>query len=491
MTLVLPFIYRCSSYRSIQTTFASSHRLQTAFATRLLFHSTTPWQHSQTDKTTPATPRKMGGRGEYYKNKYGGGGRGGRGRGGRGGGRGRGGRDSSQRSSTGGGGGGGSYADLKQLLLHHLDNQQYPRYHDLETPLTTSTGWHNADAGFTLWIGRTQSDPFAPPTRCRVVVSAARAQLPPQAYDNPIRAMATSDYLARQLYEECRRMGADASLNNNSGGGGRGGGGWSGPKGGDIQVMEPSQHVLEQTTVTIDTTSGHVVAQVTINLPARGRTILGQAAADILDRVLTHLVGRALCYPAINSAQLKHHVDSVEDQHWLQQQLASRGLVAFIRNGAILPRASGVADTPMVSTSDDNNTVIAFQSPERLEVCFDLPTLGRKVTGMGIPQGITLICGGGFHGKSTLLQAIQLGVYPKIPGDGREFCVTSPNAMKIRAEDGRAVTAVNISPFINNLPFGKDTTNFSTPDASGSTSQASNIVEVRCWKEEHAISMDH
>ena len=428
----------------------------------------------------------MGGRGEYYKNKYGGGGRG---RGGGRGGRGRAGRDSNQgapRSSPPSGG--GSYADLKQLLLYQLDNHQYPRYHDLETPLTEGSGWHNTEAGFTLLVGRTQSDPFAPPTRCRVIVSAARAQLPLQAYNNPIRAMATSDYLARQLYQECRRMGADASLNNNSssnGGGGRGGG-WSGPKGGDIQVMEPSQHVLEQTAVTIDATSGNVVAQVTINLPARGRTILGQAAADILDRVLTSLVGKALCYPALNSAQLKHHVDSVEDQHWVQQQLASRGLVAFVRNGAILPRASGVADTPMVPISSDDNNIIAFQSPQRLEVTFDLPTLGIQVTGMGIPRGITLICGGGFHGKSTLLQAIQLGVYPKIPGDGREFCVTSHNAMKIRAEDGRAVTAVNISPFINNLPFGKDTTNFSTPDASGSTSQASNIVEVRDWKEEIA-----
>jgi len=430
----------------------------------------------------------MGGQGEYYKNKYGGG----RGRGGRGGGRGRGSSRSSNDpgSGGGGGGGGGTYDDLMRLL-RSIDNQQYPRYHDLETTTNPDNnkmtgGWVNTREGFTLFVGRAQSDPFAPPTRCRVVVRAAQAQLSPHLYhQSKIRAMATSDYLLRLLYRECRSMGADttvrATSNNSSGGrssgGGDGGGGWSGPKGGDIQVLEPSQHVLEQTGVRVDTCTGDITAQVTINLPARGRTILGQAAATMLGETLTTLIQRSLCcsHPQWrgNAQELKQHVDSVEDQQWLQQQLDAKGFVSFVRNGAILPRVSGVSDAPM-----DASVAIAFQSPERLETSFDLPTLKRTIRGMAIPKGITLICGGGFHGKSTLLQALQLGVYPKVPGDGREFVVTSPTAMKIRAEDGRSVCSVDISPFINNLPFGKDTTCFSTPDASGSTSQASNIAEV-------------
>ena len=97
---------------------------------------------------------------------------------------------------------------------------------------------------------------------------------------------------------------------------------------------------------------------------------------------------------------------------------------------------------------------------------------------MGIPEGITLIVGGGYHGKSTLLKALELGVYNHIKGDGREYVITDHTAMKIRAEDGRAVSHVNISPFINNLPNGKDTVDFSTEDASGSTSQAANVVEA-------------
>ena len=97
---------------------------------------------------------------------------------------------------------------------------------------------------------------------------------------------------------------------------------------------------------------------------------------------------------------------------------------------------------------------------------------------MGIPKGITLIVGGGYHGKSTLLKALELGVYDHVKGDGREFVITDPTAMKIRAEDGRSITNTDISMFINNLPNGKNTVSFDTEDASGSTSQAANVVEA-------------
>ena len=392
--------------------------------------------------------RGGGGRGEYYKNKYGRGGRSGRGGQGQ------------QQEPRANSNAGGSYADLKRALSQ-IDGRQYPSYHDLETNI----GWKNEEAGFTLFIGRAQSDPFAPPTRCRVVVSAGTAQFPPSLYSNKIRSTALADYLQRALHANCLSMGANAALS-------AGKSSWSGPKGGDIQVLEPCQHVLEQSAVTIDPNTGNVIAQVTINLPARGRTVLGQVATQLLDPTLTRLIQQSLRYTALDANRLESHVNSVEDQQWLQNQLDSRNLVAFVRNGAILPRASGVDDRPMAEG-------IPFQSPPRLQVSFTLPNSKTEVIGMGIPKGITLICGGGFHGKSTLLQALQVGVYLKIPGDGREFCVTQPMACKIRAEDGRSVSAVDISPFISNLPFGKDTTCFTTPDASGSTSQAAGIVEVR------------
>jgi len=430
-----------------------------------------------------------GGRGEYYRQKYGGGG-GGRGGGGRRGGRG----EQPNNTSTRGGSAaaGGTYEDLHRLL-QSIDGRQYPSYHDLETnknnDSTGGGGWIYNSNGvlFALHVGRTQSDPFAPPTRCRVTVppippppppiststSLANNQqlLPASVLTNPIRRVATADFLWRRLYENCVQMGADQAANNNN----NNNNGWKGPKGGDLQILQPTQHVTEQSAVTVQA-DGSIQCCLTINLPARGRTVLGEAAWRVLGPTLAQLIQRSILGAVATDAAvaaLTQHVDSIEDQVWLQQQLDRAGLVSFVRNGAILPRASGVDDRPLTS-----NRVVPFQSPPSLQTSFTLPNAGATVTGMGIPKGITLICGGGFHGKSTLLEALQLAVYPKIPGDGREFCCSSLKAAKIRAEDGRAVNSVDISSFIRNLPFGDDTTQFTTADASGSTSQASNIVEA-------------
>lgn len=158
-----------------------------------------------------------------------------------------------------------------------------------------------------------------------------------------------------------------------------------------------------------------------------------------------------------------------EDQEFLRQELKKRQLVAFVANHSILPRESGISQKPM-------KNAVPFQSPASLETEITLPHRG-KIKGMAIPQGITLIAGGGYHGKSTLLTALEDGVYNHIAGDGREFVLTDSSAVKLRAEDGRFIKDVDISLFINDLPNGKDTHCFSTLDASGSTSQAAGIVE--------------
>ena len=158
-----------------------------------------------------------------------------------------------------------------------------------------------------------------------------------------------------------------------------------------------------------------------------------------------------------------------EDQTFIREQLKLRSLAAFVADGSILPRESGVSSRPMKNS-------IPFRSPDSLRVSMELPHRGT-ITGMGIPQGITLIVGGGYHGKSTLLNALELGVYNHIPGDGREYVVTDSTALKLRSEDGRFIKDVDISLFINDLPNKKDTRCFSTEDASGSTSQAAGIIE--------------
>ena len=194
---------------------------------------------------------------------------------------------------------------------------------------------------------------------------------------------------------------------------------------------------------------------------------------------------KTLLYTSLNASDVTRHVLNVEDQEWVRSCLEIRGLVAFVPNGAILPRKSGADDKPMndknadIGVSDSTQPLVPFLSPDTLRVTFDLPNMKKTLAGIGFRKGITLIVGGGFHGKSTLLSALQVGMYNKIPGDGREFCVCTSNTVKIRAEDGRNVSQVNISPFINNLPFGLGTNCFATADASGSTSQATNIMEVR------------
>ncbi|KAI9830815.1 MAG: hypothetical protein M1819_005340 [Sarea resinae] len=260
---------------------------------------------------------------------------------------------------------------------------------------------------------------------------------------------------------------------------GGGGGGWAGPKGGTFNINAPGQEVLERTSCVIRTATaddhlsrGTIELRFTVALPARGRTILGREAHRILAGNLPLLIKQSVLWMNQDQQALIQHIRTIEDQEGLRSQLKPNGLVAFVANGSILPRASGASSLPMTG-----NGVVPFQSPSDLELELVTPN-GGSVRGMGIPRGITVLSGGGFHGKSTLLEALELGVYNHISGDGRESVVTDPTAVKIRAEDGRNVSGVDISPLISGLPGGKDTSHYSSEDASGSTSMAANIQEA-------------
>ncbi len=333
---------------------------------------------------------------------------------------------------------------LRQQLLQ-LDGRGYKAYRDIEG------SYEFPD--FTLIIDRTQGDPFASPSHVRVKVSGEIAGFPHQLYQTKSRAIALRDYLTRQFDSYAHSISKRRGTGNS----------------GLIGIVRTGQEVLERSSVLID--DELIEVRFVVGLPAGGRRILGQQAVEMLCEQIPQLVDRTLKYYHLDPQKIQRHVEIVEDADWLRQQLAERRLVAFIPNGAILPRRSGVDDQPLQSEA------IAFQSPISLQVEFNCPNQGL-IVGMGVPAGITLIVGGGYHGKSTLLRAIELGVYNHIPNDGREFAVTHPAAVKIRAEDGRNIVGVDISPFINHLPQGKSTTNFSTTNASGSTSQAANIMEA-------------
>ncbi|KAJ3300302.1 hypothetical protein HK104_002121 [Borealophlyctis nickersoniae] len=243
-------------------------------------------------------------------------------------------------------------------------------------------------------------------------------------------------------------------------------------KGGDFNMDKPGQQVLERSAV--DVTPEFVEARFTVGLPAQGqgRSIMGRQAITLLTERLPEIAKATMVFPSLDAQDVQRFVECIEDQCVLRDLIVGAGLVAFVPNGAILPRLSGASDLPM-----RGGNLIPFVSPASLEKSFKLPNRGL-IKGMGIPKGVTLIAGGGFHGKSTLLDALQVGVYNHIPGDGREFVSTDASVVKIRAEDGRSITSVDISTFISNLPFGQNTERFSTPDGSGSTSMAANIQEA-------------
>lgn len=238
-------------------------------------------------------------------------------------------------------------------------------------------------------------------------------------------------------------------------------------KSGLISVSHPGQEVLRRTACQVRT--NEIIVRFSIGFPANGRTINARELDKILFDFLPVCVEKALYYENLDATRIKEAIDLAEDQRAIRQQLKEKGLVAFVANGSILPRESGISSRPMKGAK-------AFVSPKSLQVTMELPHKGM-IEGMGVKEGITLIVGGGYHGKSTLLNALELGVYDHIAGDGREYVIADDTALKLRAEDGRFIKNVDISMFINDLPNGRDTHDFSTKDASGSTSQAAGIVE--------------
>lgn len=340
---------------------------------------------------------------------------------------------------------------LTQQDLNHtlkrIDGRGYKAYKDLQ-------GIYAFD-DFTLYVDYVQGDPFASPSRIRVRVDMGLSKIPDELFSTKIRKVALEDFFTRQISSTIGNLSLKVS--------GTG-------KSGMISIIRCGQEILERTSVVI--TKQYIEARLSIGLPARGRTVLGKQAEVMFNRQLPDIVRNAMLYQNINGRKAKHHVELAEDQEYLRNQLQEKGFIAFIANGSILPRESGVSDRPL---SKEN--VVPFQSPKTLEVDIHLPNYG-SIKGMGIRKGITLIVGGGYHGKSTLLKAMERGVYNHIPGDGREYVVTVESAIKIRAEDGRFVQSVDISPFINNLPSKQNTRQLSTLNASGSTSQAANISEA-------------
>lgn len=333
---------------------------------------------------------------------------------------------------------------LEQLArtLSQLDGRGYPSYRQI-------TGEWGDDA-LTLAVDHVQGDPFATPSRLRMRLSPAIHQLPRELCATPTRRTALADFLLRRF------AAVISGVQARSGSG----------KSGLVQVDAGGAEILPRSGCAF--VGDDLELRFRVGLPAQGRRILGRQAARLLGEDLPAAAGR-IAWPHIDGGAARRFVELVEDHAHVQQQLAERELVAFVRDGSILPRASGVSASPL-------RDAVPLESPPSLRVT--LPTRHHgDIVGLGLPVGVTLITGGGFHGKTTLLEAICRGIDPHVPGDGREWVVTAPDAVKLRSEDGRGVVGVDLRPFIADLPGERDTARFTTPDASGSTSLAAAIME--------------
>ncbi|MFW6052341.1 MAG: ABC-ATPase domain-containing protein [Desulfosalsimonas sp.] len=338
-------------------------------------------------------------------------------------------------------------ADALKKSLRRIDGKGYKAYKDI--------GGAYDYRNFTLFIDHVQGDPFASPSKVRVRVSRKHSGLPADTTGNTSRTTALADFLTRMFYKRSRSIARGA----------RGTG-----KGGMITIDRPGQQILLRSSFAVN--DKFVEARFFVGLPAFGRKIAGRDAETMFFSELPEIVDTSMFFSALDQKALYSHIKTAEDADTARNMLSEKGLIAFIADKSLLPRRSGIDDRPL-----DDPGAVSFYSAEAFRVTLDLPNNG-PTPGMGIPRGVTLIAGGGYHGKSTLLHAMERGVYNHIPGDGRHLAVTSKNAIKIRACDGRNIEKTDISPFISNLPLNKDTSEFTTQNASGSTSQAANIIEA-------------
>lgn len=327
-------------------------------------------------------------------------------------------------------------ADALGRILGRIDGRGYRAYRDLR-------GDWGFDDGLVLTVEHVQADPFAPPSRLELHLPDRLLGYESGDLETPVARLALSDFLLRRLHDACRSSR-------------------------EIVCTRPGPEILERSD--LRWLGRDLRVRLRVHLPARGRRVRGDQASRLFLDTLPRLLRAHLPASRIDREALQRHRCTLEDQRALREQLEERGLVAFLADGAVLPRASGVSPRPLTSA-------VPFSAPESCALTLETMHAGR-IRGLGVPRGVTLVCGGAFHGKSTVLDALAHCVHDHVPGDGREFSVTRADATTHRAEPGRWVGGADIRTFLGPLPGGADSARFASENASGSTSQAASIVEA-------------
>lgn len=312
--------------------------------------------------------------------------------------------------------------------------------------------WNFGD--FDLEFVHVQGDPFAPASRLKFKAPLERLGIPAEWGNFPVKRLALADFLLRKLCAEIEARSGEEAF--------------------PVKANVPGEEILVRNVLWVGGPSENggsavVEAILSVELPGEKRRIDVESASELLTSTIPDLLMALYLNQDAERAEAKRHIESLEVREELLKILKEKGWVAFVPNGSILPRESGSSDLP-------KKGALPFESPA--ELLETVEVFGKKISGMAIPRGITVIAGGAYHGKSTILSALEKSVEPHVAGDGREWIVADPSAVRIAAEPGRVVKGSRIEPFVRELPFGVSTKSFRTRSASGSTSEAANLVEA-------------
>ncbi len=332
--------------------------------------------------------------------------------------------------------------EVLRKTLKNADGKPFAKYKGIQNVFSLE--------GFEISFDEVQNDRSGH-TYARVRVPLKAAGFPEDVYGTPSRKVAFRDLVARRFWESARTR-ARSPI----------------PKtdGGEGYMPRPGQEILDRGCVAV--TEYSLEARFSLDLPSTGGKVNASATEELVFGRIAGIVSDSMLFSAYKLSKMYNHVFTAENADFIRGNLGSRGLAAFVAEGSVLPRREDDM-APMIDA-------VPFSCDAAASVEFEVPN-GDPVRGWGVPEGFTALVGPSRHGKSVLADAVFAGVYNHIPGDGREYVVSVPDAVYVMAEEGRPVTSDDMSSFISPAP-GLDPSKFDSARASSPASEFAAVAEA-------------
>lgn len=330
-------------------------------------------------------------------------------------------------------------------LLGELDGRDFSEYNRIIGDYDFSR--------YVLKVTRVPTDASEPGTLFLLRVPSHVAGFPAHLHQTPIRRTALEDLLVRKMSAAIEASSAYDE---------------DGVSRKRLFLPKPGPQILPRSALLI--TEDYVEARVHVNLPVRRGRIHGEEARHVFFETLPAVVNASLIYCNLDEQEAVAFVRLMEDADALRQMLPTRGWVAFVGEGALLARRG-----PDGRAARTGGRPLAISAELWTEV--ELPNQGR-IRGLGIPAGITVVVGDEYSGRVEFLKAIAAGIYNHIPGDGREYVISAPDAVYIAADPGRCIRRVDLGAFIRGDNPGREGSIYSTDDADPCASQMAAMAEA-------------